>query len=299
MYGDLGFYGAAPAKGAGKKEKALRARLKSLQAKLRKAQANLVKTADFGKRARINANILKFRKQIAQVQAQLVAIRTRRAFRGSRAGGVAAAAGSSAVVQRGILSADEEALIKQLIEALKARGVDEDVAEEVAKEKVLPPQKRGFFAPGFFRGIRRAGPRPVLPQTRQQYFAPVPGTLPMPTRSIDPTLQQMSIDPRIAQHDIDPFIQQRSIDPQIYQQSLVPQDGSFTFPPGNVSDVDPDTIIDIEGFGGIVENVKEFVSKPWVLAGLGVAALFYGSKALTRKKVKSNPKRRRHNRRRR
>jgi hypothetical protein len=197
------------------------------------------------------------------------------------------------------LSPQQVAMIQALIRQMTAQGADADQAEEAAKRRVLPPQLLMAIPRGYFRGVRRAGPRPALPPTQQMTYTPMPGELPGPTRDIDPTLQQRSIDPMVQARPIDPMPQVRSIDPVPHNVPLVPQAGSFTFPPGNISDVDPDTIQDVEGLDGIVDTVKEYATKPWVLGLAALGAVFYGPKLLAMFKGKGAKKNPRHNRRRR
>lgn len=190
------------------------------------------------------------------------------------------------------LTPQQIAMIQALIRQMTAQGADADQAEEAAKRRVLPPQLLMAIPRGYFRGVRRAGPRPALPPTQQQSYAPMPGELPGPTRDIDPTVQQRPIDPMVQARPVDPVPQVRPIDPNVGGAALVAQAGSFTFPPGNVSDVDPDTLSD--GLDGIVDTVKEYAAKPWVLGLVALGAVLYGPKLLAKAKgmMKKNPRRR-------
>lgn len=195
-------------------------------------------------------------------------------------------------VMGGALTAAQIAMIQRMIQQATAQGADADAAEEDAKARVLPPHLLRAVPRGFFRGVRRAGPRPALPTTQMKFFNPMPGELPGPTRDIDPVLQQRSIDPLAPARDIDPMPLVRDIDPMVGGTTLVPQNGAFTFPPGNLTDVDPDTLTD--GLDGIVDTVKEYAAKPWVMGLALVGALVYGPKLLRKAKgmLKSNPRRR-------
>ena len=208
---------------------------------------------------------------------------------------------TAVVAQSGALTAAQVAAIQALIQRMTAAGADADQAEEAAKSRVLPPHLLRAIPRGFFRGVRRAGPRPALPTFAPPAYAPMPGELPGPTRDIDPLVRQRDIDPVVQARSIDPMPMVRSIDPIPNTTPLLPglgpQAGSFTFPPGNISDVDPDTIQDVEGLDGIFDTVKEYATKPWVLGLAALGAVFYGPKLLrSLKGAKKNP---RHNRRRR
>jgi hypothetical protein len=197
------------------------------------------------------------------------------------------------------LTAAQIAMIQRMIQQATAQGADADAAEEDAKARVLPPHLLQAVPRGFFRGVRRAGPRPALPATQMKFFTPMPGELPGPTRDLDPVLSQRDIDPRAPARSIDPMPMVRDIDPVVTGTRLIPQDGAFTFPPGNISDVDPDVLTD--GLDGIVDTVKEYAAKPWVMGLALVGALVYGPKLLRKVKggLKSNPRRRRNRRNRR
>jgi hypothetical protein len=205
-------------------------------------------------------------------------------------------------VQSGALTAAQVAAIQAMIQQMTASGADADQAEEAAKVRVLPPHLLRAVPRGFFRGVRRAGPRPALPTFREPSYAPMPGELPGPTRDIDPLIRTRGIDPIVRDRSIDPMPLVRSIDPAANNIPLLPglgpQAGSFTFPPGNISDVDPDTIQDVEGLSGVLDTVKEYAAKPWVMGLALLGAVVYGPKLLRKVKggMKKNP---RHNRRRR
>jgi len=206
-------------------------------------------------------------------------------------------------VQSGALTADQVAAIQAMIQRMTASGADADEAEEAAKARVLPPHLLRAVPRGFFRGVRRAGPRPAaLPMFREPSYAPMPGELPEPTRDIDPLIRTRSIDPIVRDRSIDPMPMVRSIDPAANNIPLLPglgpQAGSFTFPPGNLTDVDPDTIMDVEGLSGVLDTVKEYAAKPWVMGLALLGAVVYGPTLLRKVKggMKKNP---RHNRRRR
>jgi len=202
------------------------------------------------------------------------------------------------VVGGGALTPAQVAAIQAMIARMTAAGADADQAEEAAKVRILPPHLLRAVPRGFFRGVRRAGPRPALPTTQPQFYTPMPGELPGPTRDLDPVLRQRSIDPLAPARDIDPMPLVRSLDPMVGGTTLVPQAGAFTFPPGNLTDVDPDTIQDVEGLDGIVDTVKEYAAKPWVMGLALLGAVVYGPTLLRKFKggMKKNP---RHNRRRR
>ena len=179
-----------------------------------------------------------------------------------------------------------------MIQQATAQGRDADEAEEEAKRRVLPPHLIRAVPRGFFRGVRRRGPRPALPTTQMRYFNPMPGELPGPTRDIDPVLQQRDLDPVLQQRGIDPDPMVRGIDPTVGGTPLIPQSGAFTFPPGNLTDTDPDVLTD--GLDGIVDTVKEYAAKPWVMGLALLGAVLYGPKLLRKLKggTKKNPRRR-------
>jgi len=202
------------------------------------------------------------------------------------------------VARSGSLTPAQTAAIQAMIQQATAQGVDADEAEEAAKARVLPLNLRQSVPRGFFRGVRRRGPRPALPATQMRYFNPMPGELPGPTRGLDPVLQQRDLDPVLQQRGIDPDPMVRGIDPTVGGTMLIPQNGAFTFPPGNLTDVDPDVLTD--GLDGIVDTVKEYAAKPWVMGLALLGAVLYGPKLLSKLKggTKKNPRRRaRHNRR--
>lgn len=203
----------------------------------------------------------------------------------------------------GALTSAQVAAIQAMIQQMTASGADADEAEEAAKARVLPPHLLRAVPRGFFRGVRRAGPRPAaLPMFREPSYAPMRGELPGPTRDIDPLIRQRDLDPIVRARSIDPMPLVRSIDPAAnnipLRPGLGPQAGSFTFPPGNISDVDPDTIEDVEGLSGVLDTVKEYAAKPWVMGLALLGAVVYGPMLLRKVKggMKKNP---RHNRRRR
>lgn len=206
---------------------------------------------------------------------------------------------STAVVQTGALTPAQVAAIQAMIRRMTAAGADADQAEEAAKARVLPPHLLQAVPRGYFRGVRRAGPRPAgLPQFVAPAYAPMPGELPGPTRDIDPLVRTRDIDPIVHARSIDPDPRVRPIDPVVNAMPLLPglgpQAGSFTFPPGNISDVDPDTIQDVEGLDGILDTVKEYAAKPWVMGLALLGAVVYGPTLLSKAKgmLKKNPRRR-------
>lgn len=193
------------------------------------------------------------------------------------------------------------AKVQAAIQQKIAAGADPDAAEEEAKRTLLPPGLIASFPRGFFRGVRRAGPRPALPETQIRHFRPMPGELPGPTRDIDPRVFARDIDPRVFARGIDPNPLVRGIDPIVGGTGLIPQAGAFTFPPGNLTDIDPDVLDD--SYEGILDTVKDYAGKPWVMGLALIGAVVYGPKLLRKAKsaLKMNPRRRRrkHNRRRR
>ena len=207
-----------------------------------------------------------------------------------------AKAGRTVIRPSNVLTAAQIAAIQAMIQRMTAAGADAEQAEEAAKARVLPPTLLAAVPRGFFRGVRRAGPRPALPTFREPSYAPMPGELPGPTRDLDPVLRQRDIDPVAPARSIDPDPRVRSIDPIVnavpLRAGLGPQAGSFTFPPGNISDVDPDTMDD--GLDGIVDTVKEYAAKPWVMGLALLGAVVYGPKLLSKAKgmMKKNPRRR-------
>jgi hypothetical protein len=202
-------------------------------------------------------------------------------------------------VANGALTAAQVAAIQAMIQRMIAAGADADQAEEAAKARVLPPHLLRAVPRGFFRGVRRAGPRPAgLPTFVEPSYSPMPGELPGPTRDLDPIIRTRDIDPIVRARSIDPDPRVRSLDPVGNNVPLLPglgpQAGSFTFPPGNITDEDPDTMDD--GLDGIVDTVKEYASKPWVMGLAAIGAVLYGPKLLRSLKggTKKNPRRRRH-----
>lgn len=267
---------------------ALEKAIKAKKAKIAKMKAARKKMGFFSPRRRFaTSQILAETRFLRAMEAALKA---------AKAGAKArkAAGGRAAPIPTGAaLTAAQIAAVQAMIKQATAQGADADDAEEEAKRRVLPPHLLRAVPRGFFRGVRRAGPRPALPTTQPRFYSPMPGELPGPTRDIDPVLQQRDIDPVVQARPIDPVPLVRAIDPVVGGTHLIPQAGSFTFPPGNISDVDPDTIIDVEGLDGIVDTVKEYAQKPWVLGLAALGAVLYFRKS---KSAKKNP---RHNRRRR
>lgn len=194
------------------------------------------------------------------------------------------------------LTAAQRAKIEQIIADMLAKGADADTAEETAKAKVLPPHLVRAYPRGFFRGVRRAGPRPVLPPTVPLAYRPMPGEFAPPSRDIDPLVIQRSIDPRFVARNLGPFPPGMSIDPMVPQVGLVPEQGKFTVPTSEEADMDTDAE-ESELSGGF--DLKSMAANPLVLGGLALAALFVVPKLLGGKKsasVKSNPRRHRKHR---
>jgi len=204
----------------------------------------------------------------------------------------------------GALTAAQTAAIQALIQQMTAAGTDADAAEEAAKLRILPPQLIRAIPRGFFRGVRRAGPRPAppaqpsLPQFSPPSYAPMPGELPGPTRSLDPRIHTRPIDPRIFTRSIDPDPRVRGLDPSGNNMPLLPglgpQAGSFTFAPGNIADAEE--MEEMEGgLDGIVDTVKAYAAKPWVMGLALLGAVLYGPKLLRSLKggAKKNPRRNR------
>jgi hypothetical protein len=267
---------------------ALEKAIKAKKAKIKKMKAARKKMGFFAPRRRMaTAAIIAETRFLRALEA---ALKTAKA--GAKARKVTPKTGA-AIPTGAALTAAQIAAIQRMIQQATAQGADADDAEEEAKRRVLPPHLLRAVPRGFFRGVRRAGPRPALPTTQPRFYSPMPGELPGPTRDIDPVLQQRGIDPLAPARDIDPMPLVRGIDPVVGGTTLIPQSGSFTVPPGNLTDVDPDTIMDVEGLDGIVDTVKEYAAKPWVLGLAAVGAFLYFRKS---KSAKKNP---RHNRRRR
>lgn len=282
MYGTFGAYGDAVSD--------LQGQIKAAQGKVKALTRKLWKLPLFSRERRLTE--IAANKAVLDLRA--LRVRLSQAKRS-----VPAAAAESAATASG-LSAAQQAEIEKLVADAMAQGVDADTAEDAAKARVLPPRLRRAFPRGYFRRVRRAGPRPVLPPTVSPTFRPMPGEFAPPTRDIDPRIMQRSIDPRFVARNLGPFPPGHSIDPVIPQVGLVPglgpQAGSFTFPPGNLTTVDPDSLEDAELSGGFDLSA----SNPWVLGGLAVAALYVVPKLFKGKKggaVKTNPRRRRKHRR--
>lgn len=184
----------------------------------------------------------------------------------------------------------------ELSEMLKKKGSGKSTADAVADVNASIRRRR-FPMPA----LRRAGPRPVLPPMIPPAYRPMPGEYAPPSRVIDPLVPQQSIDPRFVARNLGPFPPGRSIDPVIPQVGLVPglgpQGGSFTFPPGNITDtdIDVDSLEDAELSGGFDLSA----SNPWVIGGVALAALYVVPKLFKKGAApKTNPRRRRRNRRR-
>lgn len=200
------------------------------------------------------------------------------------------------------LTPEQLAEVKQVIAELQARGVSEDQAEEQAKARVLPPHLVRAYPPGYFRGVRRAGPRPV-PYTAPVY-RPVPGEF-APAVSIDPMPRGRGIDPRPPGMPVDPIVAARPIDPFVRGVTLPTVGGAFTFPPGNIADAAKMTVDaakaeedgekDTEALDGVTEGGGEL---PWAWIAGGAAALFLLPKLLGKKgkggEPRTNPRHRRH-----
>ena len=265
---------------------ALEKAIKAKKAKIAKMKAARKKMGFFSPRRRFATQ--QILAEIRFVRAMESALKAAKAA--AKAGKIV---GTKAIPTGAALTTAQIAAIQAMIKQATAQGADADEAEEDAKRRVLPPHLLRAVPRGFFRGVRRAGPRPALPTTQPRFYSPMPGELPGPTRSIDPEIVQRDIDPLVRARSIDPDPMVRGIDPIVGGTHLIPQAGAFTFPPGNLTDVDPDTIVDVEGLSGIVDTVKEYAQKPWVLGLAAVGAFLYFRKG---KSAKKNP---RHNRRRR
>jgi hypothetical protein len=296
MFGMYGFYGDAVSD--------LKGQVKAQQQKIKDARKAARKAKIFTA-ARRQAE-LAVRKAIIDLRLLRSKLRqAEREARKAKKGGKAAPAATPAVsTAGGTLTKEHIAAITALIQQLTAQGADADAAEEEAKARVLPPALLAAVPRGFFRGVRRAGPRPVLPPFRPPVYRPMPGELPGPTRDIDPRVFQRDIDPRVFARPVDPRVRQRPIDPFTPTMPLIPQAGSFTFPPGNLSLTDPSLAAEVEAdegddMSGIVDTVKEYAAKPWFLALAGIGALMYFRRGKKGATPKSNPRRRRSRRNRR
>ena len=318
MYGTFGFYGFYGASSADYKSQiaTAKAKIKDLRKKVWKEKILTYarKQAELAVKAAVNnLRILesKYRKaKRDEVKAKAKA---------KKKGGAAAPAAAATTLTPEMIAA-----ISALIAQLTAAGVDADAAEEQAKATILPLNLRRTIPRGFFRGVRRAGPRPAtdnaygpssmrppaLPPTVPRFFRPAPGEYPGPTRTLDPFIPGRGIDPFVPGRGINPFVPGRGIDPYVGGTGLIPQSGAFTFPPGNLTDEDPDILDELdETYEGIVDTVKEYAAKPWVMGLALIGAIMYGPKLLRKAKslLKANPRRRRrvkrnrmkHNRRRR
>jgi hypothetical protein len=291
MYGAFGFYGDAVSDLAGK--------VKAKRDQIKEARKAVWKTKILTNARRLaELKVRGLTVELRTLQAQLAKAK-RDARRAKRKGGAAAAAPAAAAPSSATLTPQQIAAVQALIQQMTAQGADADAAEEEAKRRVLPPALLAAVPRGFFRGVRRAGPRPALPLTQPRFYRPMPGEFPGPTRPLDPFVAQRDIDPRVFARPIDPIPRVRSVDPFVPSVPLIPQAGAFTFPPGNLSDTDPSLAAEVEAdegedMNGIVDTVKEYAAKPWFLALAGIGALMY----LRRRKkssasVKSNPRRRR------
>lgn len=283
MYGyfdDLGYYGDAVSD--------LKSKIKEQRVKIRDLRKAARKTKILTNARRLAE--LKVRGALVDLRALQAQLRKaqRDALFAKKGKKPAPAAAAPAAAPAGGLTQAQIDQIKAMVKQLTDAGVDADAAEEQVKARVLPPGLRRAFPRRFFRPFDRRGPRSIDPVVQQ--------------RSIDPRLLQRSIDPRIPQVGIDPFVPQVGIDPRVGGRELNIASGAFQFPPGNLADEaeleEMESDVDLSG---VLDTVKAYAMKPWVLGLAAIGAVVYGPKLLRKLKgggkLKSNPKRRRKSRR--
>jgi hypothetical protein len=307
MFGAYGFYGDFGAFGAfGAASDDYKAKIESLKKKIVGLRNKVWKEKLFTYgRKQAELNVTKAVTELRSLESKYRKAKRDEAKAKRDAAKKAKTKAPAAPAASGALTAAQTAAIQAMIQQLTGVGVDADAAEEEAKRRILPPSLLRMVPRGFFRGVRRAGPRPAppaqpsLPQFSPPAYSPMPGELPGPTRSLDPRILTRDIDPRIFTRSIDPDPRVRGLDPIGNNMPLLPglgpQAGSFTFAPGNVADEEEMEEME-EGFDGIVDTVKAYAAKPWVMGLALLGAVLYGPKLLRSLKggaKKKNPRRNR------
>jgi hypothetical protein len=243
-FGDLGFYGDAVSD--------LKGKIADKRAQIKAARKAVWKTKIFTNARRLaELKVRGLTIELRTLQAQLN--KARRDAAVAKRKGVAPAKSAAAAAPATALSQAQIDQIKAMIKQLTDAGVDADAAEEQVTARVLPPGLRRAFPRRFFSPFDRRGPRPIDPVVMQ--------------RPIDPRILQRSIDPRIRQFSIDPRIPQIGIDPRQGGLELNVASGAFQFPPANIADEAELAEMESDAdLAGVLDTIKEYAMKPWVLA---------------------------------